>query len=405
MFLLHRATLNILFIVLAAILIGWLFSDIVIYLLISLIISSILRPITDYITSIEVFRLKIPRSVAIVFSFALLITLSSLFLLLFAPIISDQINLLSNLDYQSLVEQVQKPIASVETFLIKNFQVNKKPGFLLQDITQNLLTFVEGVNVGAILNYILSFAGTLFLYILAVSFITFFFLYEKGLIRHTLLAAIPNHYFEVVVTTIYKIERRLTSYLVGLLVQVIVIFTIISVGLTIAGVAGRYALLIAAAAALFNLIPYFGPTLGFIFALFVIISTATLNSVYEMTSNEYAWVTLKTFMVFASAQLTDNIFLQPFIFSKSVKAHPLEIFIAIFAGAALSGGLGMIAAIPVYTILRVSFIELRLGYTQYYIFKADAAGYQLKLEPKNERVKHHFEQKDGKAKNGHNGNS
>lgn len=392
MFLLHRATLNLLFIVLTAIVIGWLFSDIVVYLLISLIISSILRPITDYVTSIEVFKLKIPRSVAIVLAFGLLATLLSMFLLLFAPIISDQIRLLSGLDYPSLLNQIRQPIASVETFLIKNFQMDKKPGFLLQDITLNLIGFVESINVGAVLNYVLGFAGTLFLYLLAVSFITFFFLYEKGLLRHTLLAAIPNHYFEVVVTTIYKIERRLTSYLVGLSLQIIVIFTIISVGLTIAGVAGRYALLIAAAAALFNLIPYFGPTLGFIFALFVIISNTSLNSVYEVTSNEYAWITLKTFMVFASAQLTDNIFLQPFIFSKSVKAHPLEIFIAIFAGAALSGGLGMIAAIPVYTILRVSFIELRLGYTQYYIFKADAARYQLKLEPKNERIRHHFDQ-------------
>lgn len=401
MFLLYRATLNLLFVILAAIVIGWLFSDIVIYLLISLVISSILRPVTDYITSIEVFKVKIPRSLAIFFSFALLATLSSLFLLLFAPIISDQVRLLSALDYQSLLKQTQKPIASIESFLIQNFQMSEKPGFLLKDITQSLISFVESINVGAILSYVLSFAGTLFLYILAVSFITFFFLYEKGLIRHTILAVIPNAYFEVVVTTFYKIEKRLTNYLIGLSLQVIVIFTIISVGLTIAGVAGRYALLIAAAAALFNLIPYFGPTLGFIFALFVIISTTTLNSVYEVTSNEYAWITLKTFVVFASAQLTDNIFLQPFIFSKSVKAHPLEIFIAIFAGAALAGGLGMIAAIPVYTILRVSFIELRLGYTQYYIFKAESAHYQLKLEPKNERVRYNFDQSNnGKRENG-----
>ena len=400
MFLLHRATLNLLFVLLAIFVMGWLFSDIVIYLLISLVISSILRPITDYITSIEVFKVKIPRSIAIFFSFALLATSLSLFLLLFAPIITDQVRLLSDLDYSSLLKQIQEPMTSVETFLITNFQLDQKPGFLLKDITQNLIGFVETIDVGALLTNVLSFAGTLFIYILAVSFITFFFLYEKGLIRQTILRVVPNPYFEVVVTTIYKIERRLTNYLIGLSLQVIVIFTIISVGLTIAGIAGRYALLIAAAAALFNLIPYFGPTLGFIFALFVIISTTTLNSVYEVTSNQYAWITFKTFIVFASAQLTDNIFLQPFIFSKSVKAHPLEIFIAIFAGAALSGGMGMIAAIPVYTILRVSFIELRLGYTQYYIFKAESASYQLKLVPKNERIRHNFKptNRNGEAK-------
>ena len=127
MFLLYRATLNLLFVILVAIIIGWLFSDIVIYLLISLIISSVLRPITDYITSIEVFKVKIPRSLAIFFAFALLAILLSSFLLLFAPVISDQIRLLSGLDYPSLLKQIQKPIASIETFLITNFQMNEKP--------------------------------------------------------------------------------------------------------------------------------------------------------------------------------------------------------------------------------------------------------------------------------------
>jgi predicted PurR-regulated permease PerM len=65
----------------------------------------------------------------------------------------------------------------------------------------------------------------------------------------------------------------------------------------------------------------------------------------------------------------DNIVLQPLIFSKSVKAHPLEIFIIIFAGATLAGIPGMIAAIPVYTILRVSAVELYAGYKQYHIFR------------------------------------
>ena len=67
--------------------------------------------------------------------------------------------------------------------------------------------------------------------------------------------------------------------------------------------------------------------------------------------------------------MTDNLFLQPLIFSKSVKAHPLEIFIVIFAGATLAGIPGMIAAIPTYTVLRVSFIEMYKGYKDYKIFK------------------------------------
>ncbi|WP_373493202.1 AI-2E family transporter, partial [Aquiflexum sp.] len=59
----------------------------------------------------------------------------------------------------------------------------------------------------------------------------------------------------------------------------------------------------------------------------------------------------------------------PLIFSKSVKAHPLEIFVVIFAGAKIAGILGMIFAIPVYTIIRVSVMEFYIGYREYKIFK------------------------------------
>ncbi len=73
--------------------------------------------------------------------------------------------------------------------------------------------------------------------------------------------------------------------------------------------------------------------------------------------------------MFAVIQLTDNLLLQPLIFSKSVKAHPLEIFIIIFAGATVAGIPGMIAAIPVYTVVRVLAMEFYRGYKSYHIFK------------------------------------
>jgi predicted PurR-regulated permease PerM len=60
---------------------------------------------------------------------------------------------------------------------------------------------------------------------------------------------------------------------------------------------------------------------------------------------------------------------QPIIFSKSVKAHPLEIFVIIFAGANIGGIAGMVCAIPFYTIIKVAIVELGFGYSQYHIFK------------------------------------
>ena len=89
------------------------------------------------------------------------------------------------------------------------------------------------------------------------------------------------------------------------------------------------------------------------------------------TTNEVYLFLFKVLTVFSIVQVSDNVILQPFIFSKSVKAHPLEIFVIIFVGAKIAGVLGMIFAIPVYTIFRVSIKEFYKGYREYRIFRID----------------------------------
>ena len=63
--------------------------------------------------------------------------------------------------------------------------------------------------------------------------------------------------------------------------------------------------------------------------------------------------TLWVLLVIAVGQLTDNFFSQPVIFSKSVKSHPLEIFLVILIAGILFGVLGLIIAIPAYTAIKV----------------------------------------------------
>jgi predicted PurR-regulated permease PerM len=165
------------------------------------------------------------------------------------------------------------------------------------------------------------------------------------------------------VSGFFKVENLLSNYLLGLFFQMISIFTITFIGLSILGV--KYSATIALFAAVTNLVPYLGPVLGATFGVFVGIST----SPELFSGNAYLFLVIKLVSVFAVVQLVDNLVLQPLIFSKSVKAHPLEIFIVIFAGANLAGIPGMIAAIPVYTVLRVSFLEIKKAFRSYRIFK------------------------------------
>ena len=251
----------------------------------------------------------------------------------------------------------------------------EEPGFLVDALRQKLISFISTIRFSNILNELLSITGNFFVGFLAVTFITFFFLYEMGYLRKQLISFIPNKYFEVTIAAYNKIERLLSNYLVGLLIQMTTIFTMASIGLSIFGI--KYALTIALFAAVANLIPYLGPILGASFGIIVGISTGTRSL---FTQQDYLLLIIEIASVFAIVQVTDNIVLQPLIFSKSVKAHPLEIFIIIFAGASLAGILGMIIAIPVYTVLRVSLggiYTVDIEAIRFFEFKACRNGTQM----------------------------
>lgn len=340
------------------------FTNIFTYLVLSLVLAAILRPLVERIHGIHFLNLNPPRWLAIFAAYAALGGIIFLFIVLFIPLINDQVGVISGLDYDQVISELVGPVRSVEDFMIEKNLSEEPPGFLVETIRTTVTEGISNIQVQNILNSILSTTSNLFIGMLALGFITFILLYEKGLVRNSIINNIPNRYFEVSIGALNKIEKLLSNYLLGLTFQVFMIFSIAAVGLTILGV--KYALTIALFAALANLIPYAGPILGATFGIIVGLSTGT----DLITSNDYIFLVVKIVGVFSVVQLTDNILLQPLIFSKSVKVHPLEIFVIIFAGASIAGIPGMIAAIPAYTIIRVSITELRKGYKQYYIFRA-----------------------------------
>ncbi len=362
--LLTRQVINSLLITLLVGVSLWYFSSIVIYLVISVILAAILSSPTNYINRTGLFGYHIPRFVAILISFGTLASIIALFVLLFVPLVSEQIQLLRGIDYEALLDKIFIPVTKFEHWLMTHGFADKSEGFIMEEVKRYTLSndLIAKLKIADIVNNILAATSSFFVGLLAVLFITFFLLYEKGVIRQKLIAFIPNKYFEVAISAIHKVETLLANYLFGLMLQTFSIFTIVSIGLLVADI--KYAMTIGIFAALVHLIPYVGATAGTVFGLVVGLSTIPPDSAHD-----YFAVFIKITTVFMMAILTDNFLLQPLIFSRSVKAHPLEIFIVVFVGAALAGALGMVLAIPVYTIFRVSAIEFRTGYKQYQVFK------------------------------------
>ncbi|MFN3998397.1 AI-2E family transporter [Algoriphagus sp.] len=349
----------------AFLLFGWYFSNVTLYLIISLIFAALLRPLTNRLNDFHLVGQHIPRWLAILISYASIGLLIFLLSLMFLPLINNQLLILSEMDLEGIYIQIQEPISRIERLLMRYQLVENKPGSLFEELKNSIIDFIKTFDFGGFISGLINLTSSLLIGIMAVGFITFFLLLENGLLRRNLLNLIPNSYFELSVATFTKVEKLLSNYLFGLLIQMLFIFSIASLGLTIANV--DYALTIALFAAVANLIPYAGPILGSVFGIIVGISTGTFTS-----DAEYTYFLFKILSVFAVVQLTDNVVLQPMIFSKTVKAHPLEIFVIIFAGAKIAGILGMIFAIPVYTIFRVSILEFFRGYKSYRIFKIKA---------------------------------
>lgn len=341
----------------------WYFSNIFIYLTVSIVLATVLRPMTNQISRFELLGGKVPRYIAILGSYSVLIAVISLFAILFIPLILAQMEVLSTIDFSVIFDSLVKPVRWVEDFLILNKLTDRPAGFMVESMRAGVVDFIHSLNFTEILNHLISFTGNFFIGLLAVVFITFFLLYENGIIRRQIISVVPNQYFEVFISALYKIERLLSNFLLGIFFQMASIFSLAAIGLSIVGV--NYALTIAVFAAIANLIPYLGPLLGGIFGIAVTLSTSGDFSL----SNDTLWLVIKVFSVFAVVQATDNLVLQPLIFSKSVKAHPLEIFVIIFVAATIAGIPGMIVAIPVYTVIRVSSSEIYAGFKKYRVFK------------------------------------
>ena len=229
----------------------------------------------------------------------------------------------------------------------KNGEEPEKSEDFFENLKRNTSDFLSPKLIQSVFSSIVGAFGNILVAFLSVFFISFFFLREQGLFDNIIAGLVPTGYEEQTKEAVGITSDLLIRYFVGILLQTTIITVFVSVALSILGV--KNAILIGFFAGLMNIIPYLGPVLGASFGLLITISSNLNEPFYAVLLP----VIIKVMVVFAIIQLIDNIILQPNIFSKSVKAHPLEIFILILIAAKIGGILGMVLAIPLYTVFRV----------------------------------------------------
>jgi predicted PurR-regulated permease PerM len=328
---------------------AWYFRNIVVYILVSGVLSIMGRPLVDLFCRIRIRKWAFPRALSAFITLAVIWGMIILFFVVFIPLVTTQINYFSTIDSEKIVQLIAAPINKFENiFRAVNKEISKE--LSIQDF---IVAKVSGVlNINMIQNFLgtlLSILGNFLVAIFAITFITFFFLKDQHLFFESILMWVPDKYVKNVTHALYSIKRLLTRYFIGIVIQSTCIMVLITIGMTIAGIDFQQALVMGLILGILNVIPYVGPWLGLLIA---IIMGAASHINQDFTT---VVIPLVTYMIIVEAitHLIDNIVFQPVIFSNSVRAHPLEIFVVVLAAGYAAGIPGMIFGIPAYTVLRV----------------------------------------------------
>ena len=317
-------------------------NTLIIYLGIAAVVSLIGRPINLFFIK----RLRFNSMIATTVTITSLVGIIAGILSLFFPLLLQQGENLSLLDVDLLEAKIGTLMDEVSNY----FQLDNT--FWEQQIDAEKL--FNNINLGIIpefLNKLLEILGGFTMGLFSVLFISFFFLKDSGLLERMITTLVKDKIENRVDKSIEKIKNLLSRYFLGLVLQISILLIIYSVVLLIFGI--KNAFVIAFLCSLLNLIPYIGPLIGGVLMLLLTMS----SNIDSDFSTVILPKTIYVMIGFVIGQLIDNFFSQPFIFSNSVKSHPLEIFIVILSAGVLLGPLGMIIAIPIYTALRVILKE------------------------------------------------
>lgn len=322
------------------------FPDIFVYFAIAIILSMLGRPLCESLKKIHIKKIRLGNAASSVITMMAMFLFFSLIFLLIIPLVNKELTILSNIDTNAIVEYFEKPLEKCYNFLIQ-YNIIRPEENLLDMMEEKIYSIVNWDNFSTIVGDIVSKASSLVVGIFSIVFLTFFLLRDPEIVHNVFMAITPDSKTMRMKKILSDSRIMLTRYMFGLIAELLCMMILIFLGLTIFGV--KNALVIALIGGFMNIVPYLGPLMGgFIGVIIGIVSNLGINAFDMILPN-----TFEIIGVFIAANAVDNFVLQPTIYSKSVFAHPIEIFLVILMAGNIGGVIGMIIAIPSYTLIRI----------------------------------------------------
>jgi predicted PurR-regulated permease PerM len=321
----------------------WTFRVIIAYVVIAVVISFICEPIADALAKIRIRKWSLPSWSRAMFALGTFITAAAMLIILFSPLVTSEIQIISDINPAELSDRIDRQIES-SGYDMSKYTSGESP-------TQYAVQYVQQVFspewLKSTFNDLFGVLGNAIIGLFAVLFIAFFFLKDGFLFSRIILTLTPNSQMSKIKEILLHTHSLLRRYFLGVALQSLMMACMVGISLYVLGI--QNAFLIGMFAGMVNVIPYLGPLLGASLGMLIALTT----SLHLDFSAQLFPLLTKVAMVFVCAQIVDAFVVQPNVLGSSVKAHPLEIFIVILMAGTIGGVLGMVLAIPVYTILRV----------------------------------------------------
>ncbi|HOY30700.1 MAG TPA: AI-2E family transporter [Bacteroidales bacterium] len=333
----------------------WYFSKIFIFILVSAVLSVMGAPLVHLLDRIRIGKRKFPHTLSALITLVVIYGVIFGFFALVVPMLVSQITTLSSIKPDVLLAGLQEPISWLENFLIR-FRIMQPDDSIETMISNKVMSFISIASAGDLASTLFNFASSFFVAVFAIGFITFFFLKQNKMLIKFIMLLTPVRLQSEIKHIYLKIIKLLSKYFLGLSLDLLIVITLITISMRIFGF--KNALMIGFFAGMMNVVPYVGPIIGCIIAL-VFASTGIIEAGGNL---EMIPVLLKVCGSLLVINIIDAYVFQPTIYSNVVKAHPLEIFLVILIAGSTAGILGMVLAIPSYTVVRIVAKEFLIKY-------------------------------------------
>lgn len=294
----------------------------------SVLLATLLLPVTNLLQ-----RWRFPKVLAILVT--IFIALALLAGVLY--FLSSQISIFLE-DFDTIKQRISELVQNFQNWINSTFHISKvQQKEYLEDTAKNIQDSgpsVLGKTVGTITESLS--------YLVFLPVYTFLILYYKDLIRKFFISVFSRSESDKVGEVLFQARTIGRDYILGLLIDMTIVFALNSVGFLILGI--KYPIFLALVAAILNLIPYIGMLIANIFT--ILITIVSSENMYDAV-----WAAV----VLAVVQFIDNNFLIPMIVGNKVRINALVTIVGVVIGGALCGVGGMFLAIPAVATLKVIF--------------------------------------------------